>query len=118
MNLISQLAEVRAARAEMAIARLETGVPAAALFARAKRNPLTAVGAAAGAGFVLGTTSVDPLRVPGVSTLLGGGLAEILSHGTQLIAQLGAFGLGPSNGDDGGPKGPPPTPDTDGSGLP
>ena len=117
MSLFSQLARVRAARAEVALARVEIGLPAAALFERGKRNPLTTVGAAAGAGFVLGTLNVHPLRVPGVSTLLGGGLSEIMSHGTQLIAQLGAFGLGPLDADgDSAPAQPPaPAPAADGS---
>jgi hypothetical protein len=100
MNLFAQLAKVRAARSEMALARLEMSVPAAALFERGKENPLTTVGAAAGAGFVLGTLNVHPLRVPGMSSLLGGGLAEIMSHGTQLISELGAFGLGSMKSDD------------------
>lgn len=117
MNLFSQLAKVRAARADMAMARLEIGIPAAALFERGKRNPLTTVGAAASTGFVLGTLNVHPLRVPGVSTLLGGGLSEIMSHGTQLIAQLGAFGLGPSVADAAGPQ-EPAAPDTDSSPSP
>lgn len=99
MNLFSQLARVRAARSEMALARLEISAPAAALLERGKRNPLTTVGAAAGAGFMLGTFNVHPLRVPGMSSLLGGGLAEIISHGSQLVAELGAFGLGPMKAD-------------------
>lgn len=100
MNLFAHLAKVRAARSDMALARMEVSAQAAALFERGKQNPLTTVGAAAGAGFVLGTLNVHPLRVPGVSSLLGGGLAEIMSHGTQLISELGAFGLGPAKPDD------------------
>lgn len=99
MSLFSQLAKVGAARAEMTLARGAVTIPATALFERGKRNPLTTVGSAAGIGFVLGTLNVHPLRVPGMSSLLGGGLAEIMSHGSQLIAQLGAFGLGPASAD-------------------
>lgn len=96
MSLFTELARAKAARAEMTLARLEVAVPARALFARGQRYPLTSVGAAAGAGFLLGTLNIHPLRVPGMSALVGGGLAEIVSHGSQLIAELGAFGMGPS----------------------
>jgi len=96
MSLFAQLAKVRVARAEMHLARNEFSAPASALLARGQRNPLTTVGAAAGAGFVLGTLNVHPLRVPGLSALLGGGLAEVVTHGTKIIAELGSFGLGGS----------------------
>jgi len=56
---------------------------------RGHRYPLTTVGTAAGAGFVLGSLNVHPLRVPGLSSLLGGGLAEAVAYGTRLIAELG-----------------------------
>lgn len=97
MSLFTQRARVRVARAEMDLARKEFSAPASALLTRGQKNPLTTVGAAAGAGFVLGTFNVHPLRVPGLSSLLGGGLAEVVAHGTRLIAELGEFGLGELN---------------------
>jgi hypothetical protein len=94
MSLFSQLARVRAAKLEMNLARQEMSPPAAALLARGQRYPLTTVGTAAGAGFVLGTLNVHPLRIPGLGSLLGGGLAEAVAYGTRLVSELGAFGLG------------------------
>ncbi len=47
------------------------------------------VGAAAGAGFVLGSLGVGPLRVPGLITTLTAGVAEAVAYGTRLIAELG-----------------------------
>lgn len=94
MSLFAQLARVKVARAEMDLARKEFSAPASALLARGQQNPLTTVGAAAGAGFVLGTFNVHPLRVPGLGSLLGGGVAEMVAHGARLIAELGDVGLG------------------------
>ena len=51
------------------------------------------MGVAAGAGFVLGSLNVHPLRVPGVGPLLSGGLADAVAFGTRMIAELGASGL-------------------------
>jgi hypothetical protein len=92
MSLFRQIDEVRAARAKVAAHRAELAVPAAALLARGHRYPLTTLGAAAGAGFVLGRLDVHPLRVPGLGSLLSGGLAEAVAHGARLIAELGASG--------------------------
>jgi hypothetical protein len=92
MSLFRQIGKVRAARARVAAHRAELATPAAALLARGHRYPLTTVGAAAGAGFVLGRLNVHPLRVPGLGALLSGGLAEVVAHGTRLIAELGAMG--------------------------
>jgi hypothetical protein len=92
MSLFRQIGKVRAARARVAAHRAELATPAAALLARGHRYPLTTVGAAAGAGFVLGRLNVHPLRVPGLGALLSGGLAEAVAHGTRLIAELGAMG--------------------------
>jgi hypothetical protein len=92
MSLFRQIGKVRAARARVAAHRAELATPAAALLARGHRYPLTTVGAAAGAGFVLGRLNVHPLRVPGLGALLSGGLAEAVAHGTRLIAELGATG--------------------------
>ena len=93
MKIFARVAKVRAAQTRMIAARRELSTPAAALLARSRRHPLTTVGTAAGAGFVLGTLNVHPLRVPGLGPLLGGGLAEAVSFGTRLIAELSTSGL-------------------------
>ncbi len=93
MILFKQLARVRMARRRMALARHRLGTPAVALLARGRRHPLTTLGAAAGAGFVLGSLNVQPLRVPGVTALLGGGLNEVVSWVTRLLAELATLGL-------------------------
>ncbi|MEW9571593.1 hypothetical protein ABQJ54_07505 [Rhodanobacter sp. Si-c] len=90
MSLFGQLDKVRAAQARVAAHRAELAEPAAALLARGERHPLLALGAAGGAGFVLGSLDVHPLRVPGVGPLLRGGLAEVVAQGVRLVAELGA----------------------------
>ena len=92
MSLFKQLAKVRDAQLEMKLARREFGPPAALLLARGQRYPLTTLGAAAGAGFVLGRLNVHPLRIPGLGSLLSGGLAETVAYGVRLVSELGAFG--------------------------
>ncbi len=94
MNIFDHVAKVNAAQARMGAARRELSTPAAALLVRSHRHPLTTVGAAAGAGFVLGSFNVHPLRVPGLGPLLSGGLAEAVAFGTRLITELGTAGLG------------------------
>jgi uncharacterized membrane protein YfcA len=89
MSLFKQMKRVRKARDRVATHRNELAAPAAALLGRGYRHPLTTVGTAAGAGFVLGALGVGPLRVPGMVSMLSGGLAEIVAHGTRLIAELG-----------------------------
>ena len=89
MSMFDQIAKVRAAQQRMSAARHELSTPAAALLARGHAHPLTTVGAAAGAGFVLGSFNVHPLRVPGVAPLLSGSLAEAVAYGTRLVAELG-----------------------------
>ena len=89
MSIFQRVARVRAARLRLRAARLAVSPPAAALLARGKQHPLGTVGAAAGAGFVLGRLNVHPLRIPGFGALLGGGLAEAVAWGTRLIAELG-----------------------------
>jgi len=90
MSLFKQVAKVRAARQRMSAARHELSTPAAALLARGHAHPLSTVGVAAGAGFVLGSLNVHPLHVPGVAPLLSGSLAEAVAYGTRLVAELGA----------------------------
>ena len=108
MSIFSKAAKVRMARLRVQAARHAVGRPASKLLARERENPLTTVGAAAGAGFVLGTLNVHPLRVPGLSTLLSGGLAEAVAYGAKLIAEFGVLGMGDSVTDaftdDGGAK--------------
>jgi len=93
MSIFNHVAKVRLAQARMGTARRELSTPAAALLARSHGHPLATVGAAAGAGFVLGSLNVHPLRVPGLGPLLSGGLAEAVAFGTRLIAELGTAGL-------------------------
>ena len=89
MSLFKKIENVRKARERVAVHRNELATPAAALLRRGYRHPLATVGTAAGAGFVLGSLGVGPLRVPGLVSMLSGGLAEIVAHGTRLIAELG-----------------------------
>ena len=102
MSVFEQVTRVRQARARVAAARHELGTPAGALLARGREYPLTTVGVAAGAGFALGTLNVQPLRVPGLISLLSGGMAEAVTHGTRLLAELAALGMG-ANVAGGGP---------------
>lgn len=92
MSIIGKAAAVRAAQARMQAARREAAVPAAALLARGREHPLTVVGAAAGAGFVLGRLDVHPLNVPGLTPLLKSGAAELVAQAAGLIAELGLGG--------------------------
>jgi hypothetical protein len=89
MSLFKQLDKVSKAQRRVALHRHELAVPAASLLIRGYRHPLTTVGAAAGAGFALGSLGVGPTRVPGLASLLSGGLAEIVAQGTRLITDLG-----------------------------
>ena len=89
MGLFKQLERVRKARDRVALHRHEVATPAAALLARGHRHPLTTVGAAAGAGFMLGTLGVGALRVPGMASMIGTGIADIVAHGTRLLAEFG-----------------------------
>lgn len=93
MSVFDQFAKVRSAQLRMSAARQELSTPTAALLARGHAHPLTTMGVAAGAGFVLGSLNVHPLRVPGVGPLLSGGLADAVAFGTRLIADLGTAGL-------------------------
>lgn len=94
MMIFRRLASVRAAQIQATLARQGLNTPAAALLTRGRGHPLTTVGAAAGTGFVLGSLNMNPLRVPGLGALFGGGLAEAVGFGVRLIAELGVSGLG------------------------
>ncbi len=101
MSLSGQLARVRAAQQRLEQAREEVTVPAAALLARGYRHPLSSVGVAAGAGFLLARLDVHPLRVPAVQSLLGSGVAELVAQGAQLLGGLdfaAVFGGGEAQG--------------------
>jgi hypothetical protein len=89
MSLFKQLKRVEQARLRVAMHRHQLAKPAASLLVRGYRYPLSTMGVAAGAGFALGSAGVGPLRVPGLASLLSGGLAEIVAQGTRLIAELG-----------------------------
>ncbi|HEY8683683.1 MAG TPA: hypothetical protein VIM06_10980 [Rhodanobacter sp.] len=93
MSIFERVAKVRVAQARMAVARDALSTPAASLLVRSREHPLTTVGTAAGAGFVLGSFNVHPLHVPGLGPLLSGGLAEAVAFGTRLITELGTAGL-------------------------
>lgn len=101
MSMFEQTAKVRAAQLRLSAARRELSTPVASLLARGHAHPLATVGVAAGAGFVLGSFNVHPLRLPGLGSLLGGGLAEVVAHGTRLVAELGKAGQAAGNPDDG-----------------
>ena len=88
MSLFKQLQAVHAAKDRAQAAREELAVPAQALLARGQRYPLTTVGMAAGAGFVLGKLNVHPLRVPGLGALLSGTAAEVVGQAMRLVAEF------------------------------
>jgi hypothetical protein len=93
MSVFKQLSRVRAAQARMALARRRVGQPAGALLARGREHPLSAVGIAAGTGFVLGSLNVGPSRVPGMTSLLSGGVAAVMAQGTHWLTELAALGI-------------------------
>ncbi|MGY3040894.1 hypothetical protein ACVWWQ_002525 [Rhodanobacter sp. TND4EL1] len=88
MSLFNRVARVKAAQLRMELARHEVARPASNLLARGREHPLTTVGMAAGAGVVLGSLNVHPLRVPGLGSLLSGGFAEVVAQGTRLAAEF------------------------------
>jgi hypothetical protein len=89
MSLFRQIDKVRAAQARVAAHRAELATPAAALLVRGQQHPLLMLGAAGGAGFVLGSLDASPLRVPGLGMLLRSGLADVVAQGVRLFAELG-----------------------------
>jgi hypothetical protein len=88
MSLFKQLQAVHSAQSRSQLARQELAVPAQALLSRGQRYPLTTVGMAAGAGFVLGQLNVHPLRVPGLGALLSGTAAELVGQAARLLAEF------------------------------
>ena len=92
MSLIKQMHAVREAKDRAREARAAVAVPAEALLQRGQRHPLTTVGMAAGAGFVLGQLNVHPLRVPGLGALLSGTAAEVVGQAMRLVAEFSQHG--------------------------
>lgn len=92
MSLVKQLHAVRDAKSRAQDAREELAVPARALLSRGQRYPLTTVGMAAGAGFVLGKLNVHPLRVPGLGALLSGTAAEVVGQAMRMVAEFTQHG--------------------------
>ncbi|WP_243040654.1 hypothetical protein [Dyella sedimenti] len=88
MSLTKQLRAVRSAQHRAGQARHELAEPVHALLSRGQRYPLTTVGMAAGAGFVLGQLNVHPLRVPGLGALLSGTAAELVGQAARLLAEF------------------------------
>nr|WP_199044755.1 hypothetical protein [Dyella sp. ASV24] len=88
MSLIKHLHAVRHAQGRVQEAREELARPAQALLSRGQRHPLTTVGVAAGAGFVLGQLNVHPLRVPGLGALLSGTAAEVAGQAMRMVAEF------------------------------
>lgn len=95
MSLFNQMARVQAAQRRVRAARHALAPPAAALLGRGRGHPLTMVGTAVGAGFVLGSLNVHPLRVPGLGSLLGDRLAEAAAHAVRMVAELAAVAVAP-----------------------
>jgi hypothetical protein len=98
MSIFGQLAQVRSAQLRTAAARQTLRLPVTALLRRGHNYPLSAVGTAAGAGLLLGSLNVHPLRVPGLGPLLSGGLADAVAFGARLIAELGVVGAAVEHG--------------------
>lgn len=86
MGIFNSMAKVTKARAEVALARQQTVEPAAALIARGYEYPLTVLGIAAGSGALLSSVKINPLAVPGVSSLVAGGTADIISKVISIAA--------------------------------
>ncbi|MEO6798753.1 MAG: hypothetical protein ABI178_02270 [Rhodanobacter sp.] len=93
MSVLKHLSRVRMAQARMATVRRQVGEPASALIARGRAYPLAAVGIAAGTGFALGSFDVRLSRVPGMTSLLSGGVAAVMTQGTQWLADLAALSI-------------------------
>lgn len=93
MGIFSSMAKVTEARARVVVAREEAVAPAAALIARGYEHPLTVLGLAAGSGFLLSNVNINPLSVPGVSSLVAGGGADLVGKVISIAASsiLGDF---------------------------
>jgi len=94
VSLIKQMQAVHEAKERAQEARVALKAPAQSLLLRGQRYPLTTVGMAAGAGFVLGKLNVHPLRVPGLGTLLSGTAAEVVGQAMRMVAEFTEHGDG------------------------
>jgi hypothetical protein len=90
MSMFGQHARVRTAQRRMSQARRAVAVPASALLARGERHPWVILGVAAGAGFVMGRMNVQPLRLPGMGSLLGAVMTEVTAIGAAFLARSSA----------------------------
>ena len=90
MSMFGQHARVRAAQQRMGEARRAVAAPASALLARGERHPWVVLGVAAGAGFAMGRMNVHPLRLPGMSALLGSLMSELTALGAGFLANAAA----------------------------
>src|ERR1700750_563538 len=86
MGILQSMAKVTEARARVAVARVETVAAAAGLIARGYEHPLTVLGIAAGSGFLLSKVNISPFSVPGVSSVLAGGSADLIGKIVSIAA--------------------------------
>ena len=86
MSMFGQHARVVAAQRRMHEAREAVALPASALLARGERHPWAILGVAAGAGFVMGRMKMQPLRLPGMGSLLGALVSEATTIGASVLA--------------------------------
>jgi hypothetical protein len=86
VGIFNSMAKVTKARAEVALARQQTVEPAAALIARGYEYPLTVLGIAAGSGVLLSSVKINPLAVPGVTSLVASGTADIIGKVISMAA--------------------------------
>ncbi|KAG9546826.1 hypothetical protein KCV01_g24215, partial [Aureobasidium melanogenum] len=87
-----------ATRAELALLAKEAAIRGKAEGERAEgeggyEHPLTVLGLAAGSGFLLSNVNINPLSVPGVSSLVAGGGADLVGKVISIAASsiLGDF---------------------------
>lgn len=86
MSMFGEHARVRAAQQRMHDARTVVALPASALLARGERHPWVILGVAAGAGFVMGRMKMQPLRLPGMGSLVGALVSEATTIGASFLA--------------------------------
>jgi hypothetical protein len=90
MSMFGEHARVLAAQTRMREARKAVARPASALLARGERHPWLILGVAAGAGFLMGRARVQPLRVPGIGSLVGALVSEATTLGASFLAARSA----------------------------
>lgn len=93
MSLAARIAEVRVAQLRVVRARGDLQQATDGLLAGSRAHPLTAVAVVAGAGTILGALKLPALRVPGMASLLAGGVAESVALGARLLAEFAAVDL-------------------------